>query len=117
MDLNEYMRKIGRAGGLKGGQATTPAKARASRLNGRLGGRPPKSRQNPPGTRPKAKPLSPPMKPATPPRRAKPAQKTASPLPSPPLAVSLRPELPPMQDQLAPDLKRMIARMKLSPAS
>lgn len=117
MKLNEYMRKIGRAGGLKGGLAITPAKARASRLNGRKGGRPPKSPQNLPGTRPKAKRLFPPMKSSKPPRRAKPAQKTALPLPLPPLAVSLMPEPPLLQVQLAPDLKLMIFRMNLSPGS
>jgi hypothetical protein len=36
---------LGRLGGLVGGKAKTPAKKRASRANGRLGGRPPKKKK------------------------------------------------------------------------
>lgn len=40
--IQAYLQTIGRRGGKIGGKATTPAKRRASRENGKLGGRPPK---------------------------------------------------------------------------
>lgn len=43
MNLSEIAKQLGRRGGLKGGKATTPAKAAASKANGAKGGRPRKT--------------------------------------------------------------------------
>jgi hypothetical protein len=42
--VSKYLAAIGRNGGVIGGQATTPAKRRAARANGKLGGRPRKKK-------------------------------------------------------------------------
>ena len=39
--VSEYLSKIGARGGRIGGKATSEAKAKAVRANGKLGGRPP----------------------------------------------------------------------------
>jgi general stress protein YciG len=41
--IQAYLRSIGRKGGKVGGKASTPAKRRAARANGKLGGRPRKN--------------------------------------------------------------------------
>ena len=48
---NPHAAALGRLGGLAGKGKTSPAKAAASRTNGRLGGRPPKIRQGLPKNR------------------------------------------------------------------
>lgn len=44
--VRAYLASIGRKGGLIGGKASTPAKRRAVRENGKLGGRPRKDQNN-----------------------------------------------------------------------
>ncbi|MGA9643067.1 MAG: hypothetical protein WBQ72_16840 [Terriglobales bacterium] len=43
--IRAYLASIGREGGLVGGKASTPAKRRAARENGKKGGRPRKKRK------------------------------------------------------------------------
>jgi hypothetical protein len=45
--VTSYLADIGAKGGEVGGKATTPAKRRASRQNGKLGGRPKGSKNKP----------------------------------------------------------------------